>query len=87
GDQIKQGCHRPGWQKPDPMAFQNQQFPVVDSKDALYHITFLPITHAAGTIRSAAFGLEPPVSSLAVLTLTGGVLFYVAVLCVKKARD
>ena len=72
-----------------PMAFLGGTFFPLESLPvwAQNIITFLPITHAAGTIRSAAFGLEPPVNSLAVLALTGGVLFYIAVICVKKARD
>lgn len=72
-----------------PMAFLGGTFFPLDSFPhwARTLIGFLPLTHAATAIRSAAFGHRPPLVSLAVLALIGLVAFSMAVFCVKKAKD
>lgn len=72
-----------------PMAFLGgtffplENFPVWAQN--LIHL--LPLTHAATSIRAAAFGERPPLTSLAILAVTGTIFFLISVLCVKKAKD
>ncbi len=72
-----------------PMAFLGGTFfPVKNFPDwAQTAIYFLPLTHASTAIRAASFGNSPPYFSYAVLAIIGGLLFYVSVWCVKKAKD
>lgn len=50
-------------------------------------IGLLPLTHAATSIRAAAFGQPVSFFSLGVLGVFGSLLFFISVLSVKKARD
>jgi ABC-type polysaccharide/polyol phosphate export permease len=72
-----------------PMAFLGGTFFPVDRMPpwAQHLLQVLPLTHAAKTIRSAAFGLEPDPSSFLLLTGLGIVLFVLAFLCVNKAKE
>jgi ABC-2 type transport system permease protein len=72
-----------------PMAFLGGTFFPVDSFPpwAQIIINLLPITHASGTIRSAAFGNSPDPVSLGILAGIGILLFIITVWCVKKAKD
>jgi len=72
-----------------PMAFLGGTFfPVTRlpewAQEILY---FLPLTHAANAIRSAAFGQSPHLSSYLILFSIGCICFFMAFLCVNKARD
>ena len=72
-----------------PMAFLGgtffplENFPVWAQKI----IYFLPLTHAAGAIRTAAFGNRPSFVSLMILAIIGLLFFCVSVWCVKRAKD
>jgi len=72
-----------------PMAFLGGTFFPLDSFPvwAKTIISCLPIAHAVKTIRSAAFAETPSLFSLVVLALTGTIIFYMSVRCVKQARD
>jgi ABC-type multidrug transport system permease subunit len=72
-----------------PMAFLGGTFFPVDRMPpwAQQLLHFLPLTHAAKIIRSAAFGLTPEVSSYSLLAGLGAILFVLAFLCVNKAKE
>jgi len=72
-----------------PMAFLGGTFFPVDSFPpwAQSIIGLLPITHASGTIRSAAYGNVPDPVSLGILAAIGTLMFTGAVWCIKKAKD
>jgi len=72
-----------------PMAFLGGTFFPVDRMPpwAQQVLNLLPLTHAAKTIRSAAFGLEPAASSYLLLAGLGIGLFVLAFLCVNRARE
>ena len=72
-----------------PMAFLGGTFFPLDSFPAWARgiIGLLPIAHAAKSIRAAAFGTMPPLFSLFILALIGSIIFYIAVRCVKSAKD
>jgi ABC-type multidrug transport system permease subunit len=63
--------------------FPLENFPVW-AQNIIY---FLPLTHAATAIRSAAFGNRPPWISLLILAVIGILFFSISVWCVKKAKD
>lgn len=72
-----------------PMAFLGGTFFPLDrlpvwSQKVLF---FLPLTHAAKAIRAASFGQKPDLAGYLVLTAIGGLLFFLAIVCVNKARD
>ena len=72
-----------------PMAFLGGTFFPVDrmphwAQKALY---FLPLTHAAKAVRSAAFGHVPDSFSYLLLAAIGSILFVLAFYCVNKAKD
>jgi ABC-2 type transport system permease protein len=72
-----------------PMAFLGGTFFPVERmplwiQDILH---FLPITHAAKSIRAAAFGTPPPGPSYLILAALGLVSFVAAFLCVNQAKD
>ena len=50
-------------------------------------VGLLPLTHAAATIRAAAFGQPVSLVSLSVLLITGSLFFGIAVLCIRRAKD
>jgi ABC-type multidrug transport system permease subunit len=72
-----------------PMAFLGGTFfplerlPVWAQK-VLY---FLPLTHAANSMRAACFGHAPGWISYLVLAVLGGIFFSIAIWCVEKAKD
>ncbi len=72
-----------------PMAFLGGTFFPVDRlpewAQALLH--FLPLTHAAKSVRAAAFGQSPPLESYGILAAIGCVCFAIALGCVNRARD
>ncbi len=72
-----------------PMAFLGGTFFPVDRMPpwAQQVLNLLPLTHAAKTIRSAAFGLEPAPSSYLLLAGLGIGLFVLAFLSVNRARE
>lgn len=72
-----------------PMAFLGGTFFPVDRMPpwAQQLLNVLPLTHAAKTIRNAAFGLEPDPSSYLLLTGLGVILFVLAFLCVNQAKE
>ncbi|MBU1343774.1 MAG: ABC transporter permease [Proteobacteria bacterium] len=72
-----------------PMAFLGGTFFPVENFPAWTQkiIYLLPLTHAATSIRAAAFGDVPALSSLVILAVIGSLFFYISVLCVKKAKD
>lgn len=72
-----------------PMAFLGGTFFPVDRLPewAQSVLVFLPLTHAARAIRSAAYGEKPDLAPYLILAVTGAVLFGFAVICVNKARD
>ena len=72
-----------------PMAFLGGTFFPVDrlpiwAQKVLY---LLPLTHAAKSIRAAAFGQEPEPVSLLILLITGCTCFFIAFHCVNRAKD
>lgn len=72
-----------------PMAFLGGTFFPVERmplwvQDVLH---FLPLTHAAHAIRTAAFGGVPSAAACLILAVIGVVLFVCAFLCVNQARD
>ncbi|GLI34943.1 ABC transporter permease [Desulforhabdus amnigena] len=72
-----------------PMAFLGGTFFPVDRMPpwAQKILHFLPLTHAAHAIRSAAFGLPPESFSYLLLAITGSILFVLAFYCVNKAKE
>ncbi len=50
-------------------------------------LKLLPLTHAATTIRQAAYGKPLAWGSILLLAFTGGAIFYIALHCVNQARD
>lgn len=72
-----------------PMAFLGGTFFPVDRMPqwAQHVLQFLPLTHAAGAIRSAAFGHSVEAGSYWLLAGVGTVLFVLAFLCVNQARE
>jgi len=72
-----------------PMAFLGGTFFPVDrlpvwAQEILF---LLPLTHASKAIRSAAFGNPADFPSYLLLVGVGFVFFFIAVLCVNRARD
>jgi Nod factor-specific ABC transporter NodJ protein len=72
-----------------PMAFLGGTFFPLErlplwAQKALY---FLPLTHAANTMRSACFGHALQWISYLILAVLGGIFFSIAILCVEKAKD
>ena len=72
-----------------PMAFLGGTFFPLDrlpvwSQKVLF---CLPLTHAAKEIRAASFGQQPDLAGYLVLTAIGGLLFFLAIVCVNQARD
>lgn len=72
-----------------PMAFLGGTFFPVDRMPpwAQQLLQVLPLTHAAKTIRNAAFGLEADWSSYLLLAGLGMILFVLAFWCVNKAKE
>ncbi|MCK5542523.1 MAG: ABC transporter permease [Desulfobacterales bacterium] len=72
-----------------PMAFLGGTFFPVENFPfwAQKIINLLPLTHASTAIRTASYGQTPSLFSFIILGVTGGVFFYISVLCVKKAKD
>lgn len=72
-----------------PMAFLGGTFFPVDRLPlwAEKIIWFLPLSHAAKAIRSAALNHQPEWLSCGILLVTGMVCFVMAVGCVEKAKD
>lgn len=72
-----------------PMAFLGGTFFPIDKLPlwAQKILWFLPLTHAAKAIRTAALDREPEWVSCGILLFTGVVFFVIAVLCVEKAKD
>nr|NJM02582.1 ABC transporter permease [Desulfobacula sp.] len=72
-----------------PMAFLGGTFFPLESfpEWARNLIYFLPLTHAAKAIRTAAFGNRPSFVSLMILAVIGLLLFCLSVWCVRKAKD
>ncbi|MDA8134360.1 MAG: ABC transporter permease [Desulfobacteraceae bacterium] len=72
-----------------PMAFLGGTFFPLESfpEWARNMIYFLPLTHAAKAIRTAAFGHRPSLVSLMILAVIGLLFFCVSVWCVKRAKD
>ncbi len=72
-----------------PMAFLGGTFFPVERMPswAQQVLHFLPLTHAAKAIRSAAFESAPEASSYLLLAGLGAMLFILAFLCVNKAKE
>lgn len=72
-----------------PMAFLGGTFFPVERLPVWMQkiLSLLPLTHAAGSIRAAAFGHAPAISSYGILLALGAVFFFAAFWCVNKARD
>jgi len=72
-----------------PMAFLGGTFFPVENFPAWAQkvIFLLPLTHASTSIRTASFGGMPSLMSLFILAVIGCIFFYIAVLCVKRAKD
>lgn len=72
-----------------PMAFLGGTFFPLDRMPSWVQtiLSFLPLTHAAKAIRSAAFGEPPELFSLALLAGMGFILFVLAFLCVNRAKE
>ncbi len=72
-----------------PMAFLGGTFFPVDRMPpwAQNILNFLPLTHAAQSIRESSFGLTPGPFSYVLLAGMGLVLFVLAFYCVNKAKD
>jgi ABC-2 type transport system permease protein len=72
-----------------PMAFLGGTFFPVDRMPgwAQSLLEFLPLTHAARSIRGAAFGMSVDANSYWLLAGLGTVLFILAFYCVNQARD
>lgn len=72
-----------------PMAFLGGTFFPLENFPgwAQILVELLPLTHAAATIRAAAFGQTVSLVSLSILGILGSLFFIIAVLCIKKAKD
>jgi ABC-2 type transport system permease protein len=72
-----------------PMAFLGGTFFPIEQMPpwARTALQFLPLTHAAKTIRSAAFGMTTDASAYFLLAGMGLVLFVFALYCVNKAKE
>ncbi len=72
-----------------PMAFLGGTFFPVDRMPewAQWALGFLPLTHAARAIRAAAFRETPPMHSYFLLAALTAIVFFIALLCVNRARD
>lgn len=72
-----------------PMGFLGGTFFPIDRMPlwAQKVLTFLPITHAAHSMRAAAFGKNPEPLSYFLLGAMGLVVFISATYCVRQARD
>jgi len=72
-----------------PMAFLGGTFFPVDRLPewAQTVLVFLPLTHAARVIRTAAYGEVPDLSTYLILAVVGAGVFGFAVVCVNKSRD
>jgi ABC-2 type transport system permease protein len=72
-----------------PMAFLGGTFFPVDRMPGWVQsvLQFLPLTHAARTIRGASFGQPTDLRSYLVLAVMGVVFFVAAFYCVNRARD
>ena len=72
-----------------PMAFLGGTFFPVDRLPewAQTVLHFLPLTHAAKSVRAAAFGQSPPVLSYGIMTVIGCLCFGIALGCVNRAKD
>ncbi|MEE4358714.1 MAG: ABC transporter permease [Desulfococcaceae bacterium] len=72
-----------------PMAFLGGTFfPVERLPEWAQGILFLlPLTHAAKSVRAAAFGQTPSLFSYLLLFLAGCICFTIALRCVNRARD
>jgi ABC-type multidrug transport system permease subunit len=72
-----------------PMAFLGGTFFPIERLPlwAQKPLSLLPLSHAAKSVRAAAFGNEPDLFSYFVLLLIGSIFFIIALQCVNKARD
>jgi ABC-2 type transport system permease protein len=72
-----------------PMAFLGGTFFPLEQMPSWAQTTlhFLPLTHAAKAIRSAAFGMTPDSFPFLLLAGIGAVLFIFAFYCVNKAKE
>ncbi len=72
-----------------PMAFLAGTFFPVNRMPPLVQkvLQLLPLTHAAGAIRSASLGERPDASSYLILFVIGSILFTGAFHCVNRARE
>ncbi|WP_457573104.1 ABC transporter permease [Desulfolithobacter sp.] len=72
-----------------PMAFLGGTFFPLDRLPHWVQVplSMLPLSHASAAIRSAALGRAVELSSLALLAMTGAVIFWLALHCVNRARD
>jgi ABC-type multidrug transport system permease subunit len=72
-----------------PMAFLGGTFFPVDRLPdwAQKLVYLLPLTHASNAIRQTAFGMAPNYFSYLLLTVIGLAFFFIALKCVKQARD
>jgi ABC-2 type transport system permease protein len=72
-----------------PMAFLGGTFFPADRLPiwAQKVVMLLPLTHASGAIRTAAFGNMPDLFSYVLLGSMGGFFFVMAFYCVNRARD
>lgn len=72
-----------------PMAFLGGTFFPVDRLPdwAQKLVYLLPLTHASNAIRQTAFGMAPNYFSYLLLTVIGIVFFFIALKCVRQARD
>ena len=72
-----------------PMAFLGGTFFPVERMPTWVQnsLHFLPITHAAKSIRAASFGKAPQLEPYAIMAVLGLIFFALAFRCVNKARD
>ncbi len=72
-----------------PMAFLGGTFFPVDRMPVWVQelLHFLPLTHAAKSIRSASFGQAPDTASCLLLALIGIAFFVLAFYCVNRAKE
>jgi ABC-2 type transport system permease protein len=72
-----------------PMAFLGGTFFPLDRMPSWVQriLEFLPLTHAARSIRSSAFGMPPEINSYILLAVMGAILFCIAFYCVNRAKE
>jgi len=72
-----------------PMAFLGGTFFPIDRLPvwAQKIIWFLPLSHASDAVRMASFGQQPDLRSYGLLLIIGIAFFFMAILCVEKAKD